>query len=303
MARRRLADQPVSRLAIWARRVAFFSLAATFIAVIIVRSGALEIVPALSTLAGALSLAVFAILLALGAGIMIWFEGTGGLQEATLAFFLGFALIAYPLYLGVKGYRLPALYDITTDPIDPPRFDAIAKLRPRDANPITYAGLYAAEQQHAAYSDIVPDLTDSTPQEAYDAVMKVIVKRKWRIVDARPPQPLGPPPVAPSRGAALVAAQNPPMRDGIIEAVARTPILGFRDDVVVRVRSTNNGTRIDVRSASRYGRHDFGTNASRIRNLISDIDDVLATPEPEKRQPAPPKPPPQPAGKRASAKR
>ena len=98
-----------------------------------------------------------AILLAIGAAIVIWFEGVGGAKEAVTAFFIGLALIAYPLYLGVKGYRLPAIYDITTDPIDPPRFDAIARLRPRDANPITYEGLYAAELQHAAYSDIEPD--------------------------------------------------------------------------------------------------------------------------------------------------
>jgi cytochrome c biogenesis factor len=46
MPRRRTIEEPPSRLAIWARRVALFSLAATLIAVIIVRSGALEIVPA-----------------------------------------------------------------------------------------------------------------------------------------------------------------------------------------------------------------------------------------------------------------
>src|SRR5208282_557934 len=167
MAQHRIVDEPVSRLAVWARRVALFSLAATLIAVIIVRSGALEIVPALSTLAGALVLAVVAILLAFGAAVVIWIEGIGGLRQALSALLIGFALIAYPLYLGIKAYHLPAIYDVTTDPIDPPRFDAIARLRPRDANPITYEGLYAAEQQHAAYSDIEPDLTDSTPQEAY----------------------------------------------------------------------------------------------------------------------------------------
>src|ERR1700730_15898220 len=188
MARRRTIEEPPSRLALWARRVALFSLAATLIAVVIVRSGALEIVPALSTLAGALVLAVLAILLAIGAAIACWFEGVGGAKEAATALFIGLALIAYPLFLGIKGYRLPAIYDITTDPIDPPRFDAIPRLRPRGANPLTYEGLYAAELQHAAYSDIEPDHTDSTPQEAYDAAMKVIIKRKWRIVDARPPQ-------------------------------------------------------------------------------------------------------------------
>src|ERR1700721_3266057 len=197
MARRRTIEEPPSRLPLWARRVALFSLAATLIAVVIVRSGALEIVPALSTLAGALVLAVLAILLAIGAPIVIWFEGVGGAKEAATALFIGLALVACPLFLGIKGYRLPAIYDITTDPIDPPRFDAIARLRPRDANPITYAGLYAAELQHAAYSDIEPDLTDSTAQESYDAAMKVITKRKWRIVDARQPQ--GGQPVANAR--------------------------------------------------------------------------------------------------------
>jgi uncharacterized protein (DUF1499 family) len=281
MVRRRISEQPMSRLAIWARRTALFSLAATLIAIIIVRSGALDIVPALSTLAGALVLAMVAILLAFAAGIAIWREGVGGVREAVTALLVGVALIAYPLYLGVKAYRLPAIYDVTTDPIDPPRFEAIARLRPRDANPVTYAGLYTAEQQRAAYSDIEPDLTNSSPQEAYDAALKVITKRKWHIVDARPPQPAAP-------------------REGRIEAVARTPILGFRDDVVVRVRATTDGARIDVRSASRYGRHDLGANAARVRALIDDVDDVLAA-GPEKKQPVPK--PAQAAGKGNSARR
>lgn len=281
MVRRRISEQPTSRLAIWARRTALFSLAATLIAIIIVRSGALDIVPALSTLAGALVLALVAILLAFAAGIAIWREGVGGVREAVTALLVGVALIAYPLYLGVKAYRLPAIYDVTTDPIDPPRFEAIARLRPRDANPVTYAGLYTAEQQRAAYSDIEPDLTNSSPQEAYDAALKVITKRKWHIVDARPPQPAAP-------------------REGRIEAVARTPILGFRDDIVVRVRATTDGARIDVRSASRYGRHDLGANAARVRALIDDVDDVLAV-GPEKKQPVPK--PAQAAGKGNSARR
>jgi hypothetical protein len=286
MRRQVFTETPVSRLALWARRIALFSLAATFVAVIIVRSGALDIVPALSTLAGALVLACIAILLAFAAGIVIWRHGIGGGRQAVTALLIGAALIAYPLYLGIKASRLPAIYDITTDPIDPPQFDAIARLRPRDANPVTYAGLYAAEQQHAAYPDIEPDETTATAQDAYAAAMKVITKRKWHVVDSRAPQ--GPlPRVIDAR-----ASQSATVRDGIIEVVARTPILGFRDDVVVRIRPTVDGARIDVRSASRYGRHDLGTNAKRVRALVDDIDDVLSTPQPEKKPPPPAKPAP-----------
>ena len=39
MRRRSHTEQPVSRLAVWARRIVLFSLAATLIAVILVRSG------------------------------------------------------------------------------------------------------------------------------------------------------------------------------------------------------------------------------------------------------------------------
>jgi uncharacterized protein (DUF1499 family) len=256
MARRYVHSEPTSRLAIWARRMAGFAFAASFLAVIIVRSGLLEIQPALATFGGALVIAVVALLLALAAFVVIWLEGLAGMGAALAAMLISLALLAYPAYLGLKAYRLPWIYDITTDPIDPPRYEALARVRPRDANPIAYAGLYAAEQQRTAYPDIGPLGVGATPQAAYDAAFAVVTKRRWRIVEARAPQ----------------AGR----RDGRIEAVARTAIMGFRDDVAVRVRPDGEGTRIDVRSSSRYGTFDFGANASRIRSLLDDIEDAIA---------------------------
>jgi uncharacterized protein DUF1499 len=292
MVRRRVIEEPVSRLAAWSLRLALFSLVASFMALIVVRSGALDLVPAVSTLAGALVLAAVAILLAFAAGVVIWRDGLGGLRQAVFAVLIGVALIGYPAYLGARAYQLPAIYDVTTDPIDPPQFDAIARLRPRDANPIAYQGLYAAELQHAAYPDIDPEDTTASPQEAFDVAMKIIVRRKWRVVDARPP-----------RGPAVGGSTDGPPRDGIIEAVARSLILGFPEDVVVRVRATNDGSRIDVRSASRYGRSDLGSNAARVRDLITDIDAILSQPQPEKPPEKTPPRPAQPAPRGRSVKR
>src|SRR5712672_741560 len=185
MARRFIHSEPTSRLAIWARRIAGFSLVAAFLAIIIVRSGLLEIKPALATFAGALAIAVVALLVAFAAFVVIWMEGLAGMAAALSAMLISLALLAYPAYLGYRAYRLPWIYDIPTDPIDPPRYEALARLRPRDANPIAYAGLYAAEQQRAAYPDVGPLATNATPQAAYDAALAVVNKRKWRVVDAR----------------------------------------------------------------------------------------------------------------------
>jgi uncharacterized protein (DUF1499 family) len=267
--RTRLPEEPLSRLAAWSRRVAVFSIPVVLLAIAIVRSGLLELVPALATFGGALALAAVAILLALAALIVIWREGLRGTGHALLALVIGIGILAYPSYIASRAYRLPAINDVTTDPIDPPRFEAIARLRSRESNPITYAGLRAAELQRAAYPDIEPLVLNVAPHEAYDTALAVITRRKWRIVDARPPQ----------------AGR----RDGLIEAVARTPIMGFRDDIVVRVRPAQEGARVDVRSASRYGRSDLGANASRIRALIDDIDDATSTEEEKAKKAVPAK--------------
>lgn len=269
MARLRFSDDPMSQLAIWARRIAFFALVATVLSIIVVRSGFLEIEPSLATFGGALVFAALAILLGLAAFVTIWIDGLSGLGHAMLAIFIGLVILAYPAYLGYKAYKLPAIADITTDPIDPPRFEAIARVRPRSANPIIYAGLYAAEQQRRAYPDIEPLMVPVPPKKAFDAALAIANKRRWRVVDTRDPAPGRP--------------------EGRIEAVALTPIMGFREDVVIRIRPAPDGARVDARSASRYGRHDLGSNADRLRSLLSDIDDVAVPPAEKQERKTPPK--------------
>jgi uncharacterized protein (DUF1499 family) len=243
------------------------------LAIIIERAGLLEIEPVLATFAAALAMAVIAILLALVALVSVWRHGIEGLGAAITAILIGIALLAYPAYLGTKALRLPAIADVTTDPIDPPRFETVGRLRSREANPIAYAGLYAAELQKAAYPDIVPLETTTSAQTAYEAARTVITKRRWQVINERPPQP--------------------GRRDGYIEAVARTPIMGFRDDVSIRVRAETDGARIDARSSSRYGSFDFGANASRVRGLMNEIEDAIRAQRPER-------PPAQPTAKKST---
>lgn len=259
MARRPLHDEPTSKVATWSSRLGLFAFAVAALSIIIVRSGLLEIVPALATFGAALVFAGLAILLAFAAFVVIWRQGLSGLGHALLGLFLGLALLAYPAYLGTRALRLPPISDITTDTANPPRFDVLARLRPRGRT--DYPGPAVAALQHTAYPDIAPLELDVPTKAAYDAALALVTKRKWYIGDTRPP--------------------TLARRDGVIEAVARTPIMGFRDDVVIRITPVGQGTRVDMRSASRFGNHDLGANASRIRSLLGDIDEVISSaPEP-----------------------
>ncbi|THD59221.1 MAG: DUF1499 domain-containing protein [Bradyrhizobium sp.] len=268
--------EPVSSLASWARNLAVFSVVAVLVSIVIVRFGFLEMRPALATFFGALACAGLSILVGLAAFVAIWRNGSRGMSRILLAMLIDAVVLAYPAYLGLQYRRLPPIHDITTDPIDPPRFEALARLRTGDgANTAVYAGLYSAEQQRQAYPDIETVELDVPVQRAYDVTSQLVTKRKWLVIDERAPQP--------------------PRRIGRIEAVARTPIMGFREDVSIRITADgDDGSRVDIRSSSRYFESDLGSNAARISRLIDDINTAVdnANLKPVKKPQVPVKGPP-----------
>jgi len=264
-------SEPVSSLATWARNLAIFSVVAVVVSIVIVRFGFLEMKPALATFFGALALAVLSILVGLAAFAAIWQNGSRGMSRILLALLIDALILAYPAYLALQYRKLPPIHDITTDPIDPPRFEALARLRSSEgANPAVYAGLYSAEQQRLAFPEIETVELEVPPQRAYEVTLQLIAKRKWLVIDERPPQP--------------------PRRIGRIEAVARTPIMGFREDVSIRITPDGEESRVDIRSSSRYFESDLGSNAARVKKLIDDINTAV-----DSAKPAAPKKPQTPA--------
>ena len=245
-------SEPISALASWARNLAVFSVLAVVVSILIVRFGFLEMKPALATFFGALGCAALSILIGLAGFAAIWQNGTRGMARILLAFLIDSIVLAYPAYLAWQYRKLPPIHDITTDPINPPRFEALARLRAGDgANTAVYAGLYSAEQQRRAYPDIEPIQLEIPVERAYALTLQLVNKRKWLVIDERAPQPA--------------------RRVGRIEAVARTPIMGFREDVSIRVVPDGDDSRVDIRSSSRYFESDLGSNASRVTRFIDDL--------------------------------
>lgn len=268
-------SEPVSSLATWARNLAVFAVVAVVVSIIIVRFDFLEMKPALATFFGGLAISALSIMFGLAGFAAIWQNGSRGMARILLAFLIDGAILAYPAYQALLYRKLPPIHDITTDPIDPPRFDALSRLRTGDGtNTAVYAGLYSAEQQRQFYPDIEPIELEIPVDRAYAIARQLVIKRKWTVIDDREPQP--------------------PRRMGRIEAVARTPIMGFREDISIRVVPDGDDSRVDIRSASRYFESDLGSNAARVTKFIDDLNtaadaDAL---KPVKKTPvAPPKAP------------
>jgi len=171
--------------------------------------------------------------------------GARGIAMAVIAFAVG-AVIAYvPWHYDQIRQAVPPIHDITTDPDNPPAFVAVGPLRQgQGINPVTYEGAKVAEQQRKAYPDIVPLTVGLAPDAAFARALDTARQMGWTIV------------------ASDKAA-------GRIEASQRSRWMGFPDDIVIRVAPANSGSRIDLRSSSRYGRSDFGVNAARVREYLS----------------------------------
>jgi uncharacterized protein (DUF1499 family) len=266
-------SEPFSGLATWARNLAVFSVVAVVVSILIVRFGFLEMKPALATFFGALGCAGLSILIGLLGFAAIWHNGTRGMSRILLAFLIDALVLAYPAYLAFQYRKLPPIHDITTDPIDPPRFEALARLRTgEDTNTAAYAGLYSAEQQQKAYPDIEPVQLQIPAERAFAIALRLVHKRKWLVIDERTPRP--------------------PRRIGRIEAVARTPIMGFREDVSIRVVPDGDDSRVDIRSSSRFFESDLGSNAARIAKLTDDLNSAAEADALKPVKKAPPPPPP-----------
>jgi uncharacterized protein (DUF1499 family) len=100
-----------------------------------------------------------------------------------------------------------------------------------------------ADQQRKAYPDIQPLRLPVPPAQAYPEALAAAQAMGWEIV-----------------------SQDPAA--GRFEAVDTTLWFGFKDDVTVRVAADGADSRVDVRSKSRVGKGDAGTNAKRIRAYL-----------------------------------
>ena len=187
---------------------------------------------------GALVLAVLGVIVAASRG-----SGMAAPFTAVVAVLL---VLAMPAVLVRRASRVPRIHDIATDTDHPPPFVAVVPLRASAPNTVQYGGAEIAAQQHQGYPDLAPLAIGVPPSQAFDRALAAARKMGWEIVASDP-------------------------ASGRIEATDTTFWFGFKDDVVVRIAAAPGGSRVDVRSVSRVGLSDVGTNAARIRKYLSEL--------------------------------
>ena len=171
-----------------------------------------------------------------------------GFLLAIAGLLIGGAAFGIPFCWYRTARSVPPIHDITTDTETPPAFVSLLPLRKEAPNPAEYGGPEVAAQQQKAYPDLAPALLPLPLNQAFERAYRTARKMGWRIIDRNP-------------------------AEGRIEATATTFWFGFKDDVVIRVTSTAQGSRVDIRSVSRVGKSDVGTNAARIRKYLKTLTD------------------------------
>jgi uncharacterized protein (DUF1499 family) len=240
---------PASR---WTSRIALFSLGVLLTAAFLHRLFGMPTPVAFNIVLAAYAGAILSMLMGAVAAVGIWRTGGMGTARVVFGFLLSLAMISGPLLLVVLARDYPPINDLTTDTRAPPVFTTLAKARNEPgANSTAYPGDRFAKEQVRAYPDIKPMQVNRSSAEAFELAVESVRKLKMDVVREEGPTEDG--------------------GEGTIEAVDRTLIAGFYDDIAVRVTGNDTSARIDIRSASRFGRADFGHNAERIRNLMREI--------------------------------
>ncbi len=148
---------------------------------------------------------------------------------------------------------VPAIHDITTDTDNPPAFVALKTIRENAPNGAEYGAAEGwspetlAATTREAYPDIQPIVSALSVDSAVQQAASTLQAMGLEVIDVNP-------------------------ADGRIEATATTFWFGFKDDMVIRVVPTADGSRVDIRSMSRVGQSDVGANAARIARFTQMFD-------------------------------
>ena len=230
-----------SNWAIWARRLGSFAVPLTLIPILMHRAAAIDTTAFEWVEAVAIFVALLGVVAGIGGLVRIWKTGDQGWGRAISGLILSLLCLAPIGALAVEYVRYPMVDEFSTDPADPP--------------PLVSANLPAtATAPSKAIAAAFPNVkTRSYPLPAarmFDIADKLVAERGWDVQVRHVPND-------------EVAGQ--------LNAIAAS-LLGFREEIAIRVSNDGNGCSVDVRSASLSPLHEPGANARRVEEFLAALD-------------------------------
>lgn len=225
----------------WSYRLAVLFILILALAIIATRLNIIHFSIGLAASALACLGALLVLLLAFAAWLLPRFRSQRKISQRIILMASIPVLIAINALAG--GGDKPAIHDISTDIDRPPAFVEGIKQRGSGSNSLD-TDEKTVQMQIQAYPHLAPLQTTLTPMQAYQKSLTIASELGWEIYSKSP-------------------------ETGLIEAVDTTLLYGFKDDVAIRIEPRQGSTYVDLRSVSRVGVGDLGTNAARIEAFIN----------------------------------
>lgn len=256
-----------SRTARWARRIASFAVPLAVLPVLMHRLGliASETFHIIELIA--LGVAILGAVVGVMALARLWQTGDRGWTKAITGFLMS-VLCMLPFAYGFLLYqRSPMVTDISTgEPLPLQAGVAPPEQTEEERKAVT-----------SAFPNVRTRIYPLDPQQMFSLIVSQIAERGWEVLARQDPDTTG---------------------SGNINAVDTT-LLGWRDEVAIRVTGDAEGSSVDMRSASLFrGVSDLGANGNRIEEFLTALDTevtlllrnnptITAPAEPEPEEPVP----------------
>lgn len=292
-------DRPVSSAARFARRFGAFALILAFAVLVAHRFGGLPTPYLVLLLLVSAGVALFAVLLAAIGLRSLWMTGAEGGFNALAALIYVILPLSIAGFAAERYFMLPAIYDVSTDPVSPPDW-----LAPPVVDQIWLSRAPVTPEDREKQLVAYPELTGRRYEGAIDRVLEAVRKvakfdgititrsdgdtESGRDLEERPAKRQAAPddeavgdepdfvPVPTPRPYDDDIAQLIRRSNGVtLQGTTRTLVLGLNFDVLIRLREEAETTFVDVRVASPYGQHDLGFSADIAEDYLKALDAEL----------------------------
>lgn len=232
-----------SKWAIWARRFGSLALPLAIVPVFmhrerIITSADFHLIELI-----AMGVAALALILALGAFARLWVTGDEGWGKAAMGLFFSLLCLVPLLSVVFLALRYPPITDVTTDFDRPPGLVSRVETSPWTAGERTAIEAAFPNARTRTYPIEAPQI--------YALAARLAEQKGWELRARREPQSA--------------------LAEGQVNAIVTT-LLGWRDEVAIRVSGNPQGSSVAMRSTALHKLHDLGENGRDIEDFLTALD-------------------------------